>query len=40
VTYGGMQVGCSRYDGDTFLRRQNINLFTADGGITWEIAND
>jgi hypothetical protein len=37
MTYGGMQVGCSRYDGDTFLRRQNINLFTADGGITWAL---
>jgi hypothetical protein len=36
-TYGAMQVGCSRYDGDTFLRRQNINLFTADGGITWAL---
>jgi hypothetical protein len=36
-TYGGMQVGCNRYDGETFLRRQNINLFTADGGITWAL---
>jgi hypothetical protein len=37
MTYGGMQVGCSRYDGDTFLRRQTINLFTGDGGITWAL---
>jgi hypothetical protein len=37
TTYGGMQVGCSRYDGDTYLRRQNINLFTDDGGITWAL---
>ena len=37
TTYGGMQVGCNRYNGDTYLRRQNINLFTADGGITWAL---
>jgi hypothetical protein len=35
--YGGMQMGCSRYDGEVFLRRQSINLFTADGGITWAL---
>jgi BNR/Asp-box repeat len=37
AVHGGMVLGCNRYDGDAFLRRQTINLFTADGGISWAL---
>ena len=38
ATNGGMQLGCNRYDENgEFLRVQTINLFSDDGGITWQL---
>jgi hypothetical protein len=38
TVYGGMQLTCNRYDENhTFLRVQNINLFSDDGGFTWQL---
>jgi hypothetical protein len=37
MTYGGMQLLCNRYEGEEYLRQQNINLFSDDGGFTWQL---
>jgi len=39
TTYGTMQVGCSRFGDDgKYIGWRLLNLFTDDGGITWELA--